>query len=159
MELAALQCRHLTNLAEAALATLEEEDRAREPVPGTKTAGWLVGHLVITGDFARRLAGRPPIAPKSWRELFSPGTRPSADATVYPPMAELSRTMLAIYRDLAEHLASMPSELRNVVNPYEPARASFPTAGDFVAYIASGHFGYHLGQLAIWRAAARPVAA
>jgi len=40
------------------------------------------------------------------------------------------------------------------VNPYEPARHPFYTAGEFVAYMMSGHLAYHVGQLSAWRAAA-----
>ncbi|HEX7023688.1 MAG TPA: DinB family protein, partial [Gemmatimonadales bacterium] len=71
------------------LADLEDQHLACEPIPGAKTAGWLLGHLVVTGDFARRLCGLGPIAPKAWRPLFAPGTSPSHDAGVYPPMREL----------------------------------------------------------------------
>jgi hypothetical protein len=37
-----------------------------------------------------------------------------------------------------------------------PARQALPTSGDFVAYLMTGHFGHHLGQLLAWRAAAGP---
>ena len=37
---------------------------------------------------------------------------------------------------------------------HEPARVAFPTAGDFLRYMLSGHLAWHLGQLSIWRAAA-----
>lgn len=156
MEWAAAQCRYLTDRSEGPFAALEDDDLAREPVPGTKTAGWLIGHLVLTGDFGRRLCGLPPISPKAWRELFSPGTVPSHDRQVYPPMRDLTSTFFAVYRDFAANAPQAPADRLAAINPYEPARDAFPTAGDFVRYLLSGHLAWHLGQLSIWRAAARP---
>jgi hypothetical protein len=57
------QCRYLLSLAESVLAGLDDSHRALEPRPGAKTAGWLIGHLAVSGDFARRLCGRPPLCP------------------------------------------------------------------------------------------------
>ena len=39
-------------------------------------------------------------------------------------------------------------------NPFAPVRDGFPTAGEFLAYLMTGHFAYHLGQLVAWRGAA-----
>jgi hypothetical protein len=48
------QCQYLLALAEPIFDGLVDAHRALEPEPGVKTAGWLVGHLAITGEFARR---------------------------------------------------------------------------------------------------------
>jgi hypothetical protein len=69
-------------------------------------------------------------------------------------MSILSETCLAVYSDLCVvALAVEPASLA-IPNPYKPARAAFPTAGDFVAYILSSHLAYHVGQLTEWCAAA-----
>jgi len=154
MQSAAIQGAHLLKEYERLLAGLDDRHLDLEPTPGGKTAGWLLGHLVITGDFARRLCGLPPRSPKEWRSLFAPGTTPSRDATTYPPMRELIDTFRAVYQDLVANAPNTPAEALSAPNPFEPARASFPTAGSFAAYIMAGHLGYHLGQLSIWRVAA-----
>jgi hypothetical protein len=148
------QCRHLLSLATPILAGLGDAHLALEPHPGTKTAGWLIGHLAVTGDFGRRLCGRKPICPKEWRALFNPGTYPSHRAADYPPMAALREGFHAVYKDFCEAAAAPDRAALAVANPYEPARDSFPTAGDFVQYLLSGHLAYHFGQLVAWRAAA-----
>jgi hypothetical protein len=148
------QSRTLLALANRALAGLSDDHLALEPVAGTKTAGWLVGHLAITGDFGRRLCGRPPHCPKEWRVLFNPGSTPAHDGADYPPMRELASSLLAVYDDLANAALDADPALLAVENPYEPTRAGFPTSGDFVGYLLAGHFAYHLGQLVSWRAAA-----
>ena len=52
------QCRFYLLQAERAFEGLGDEHRAMQPAVGTKTAGWLIGHLCVTGDFGRRLCGR-----------------------------------------------------------------------------------------------------
>jgi hypothetical protein len=148
------QCRYLVASAETLFRGLDDTHAALEPARGAKTAGWLVGHLTVTGDFARRLCGRPPIAPKEWRALFSPGTHPSADASAYPRMADLTSVFHAVYMDLCQAAPVASHEHLDAPNPYEPSRGGFPTAGDFVAYLMTGHLAHHLGQLATWRAVA-----
>ena len=136
------------------LAGLDDKHRALEPSLGAKTAGWLIGHLAVTGDFGRHLCGAAPICPKPWRAMFNPGTQASANLADYPPMHELISTFRAVYTDLCVIAPGADPSLLAKANPYTPAAGGFPTAGDFVAYMMTGHLGYHLGQLAGWRAAA-----
>ena len=154
MQAAAAQGAFLLSQYQRWLTGLADAHRGLEPSPGVKTAGWLVGHLVITGDFARKLCGLPPLAPKEWRPLFSPGTSPGRDVGAYPPMEAMVAAFHSVYRDLITGAPAAGAEILSVPNPYEPARGAFPTAGSFVVYILTGHLGYHLGQLSIWRAAA-----
>ena len=154
MKAASTQCAFLMSQYDRLLAGLDDRHRAFAPWPGAKTAGWLVGHLAVTGDFTRRLCRLPPLAPKEWRVLFSPGTTPSTDAGTYPPMAQLVESIRTIYAELAEHANSATPEKLAEPNPLERARAVYPTGGEFAVYLLSGHLGYHLGQLSQWRAAA-----
>ena len=154
MQAAAAQGAFLLSQYERWLAGLADVHRGLEPTPGVKTAGWLVGHLVITGDFARKFCGRPPLVPKEWRPLFAPGTTPDRDSGAYPPMEAMVAAFHAVYRDLIASAPAASTETLALPNPFEPARGAFPTAGSFVVYILTGHLGYHLGQLSIWRAAA-----
>ena len=148
------QCRYLLSLAEPILAGLDDSHRALEPQAGSKTAGWLVGHLVVSGDFARRLCGRPPLCPGAWRPLFNPGSQPSGEPNTYPSMATLCDTFRRVHADLCVAAQEAAPSALAAVNPFAPARADFPTAGDFLAYLLSSHLAYHLGQLVAWRAAA-----
>jgi hypothetical protein len=154
MDSSLMQCRHLLSLAGPVLAALGDAHVALEPQPGTKTAGWLIGHLAVTGDFGRRLCGRAPLCPKEWRALFNPGSQPSVQVADYPPMAELREAFHAVYANLCDAASSADRSVLGSPNPYEPARTSFPTSGDFVAYLLAGHLAYHFGQLVAWRAAA-----
>ena len=148
------QCHHNLVIANAIIARLNDSHLAFEPQPGAKTAGWLIGHLAVTGDFARRLCGAQPLCPREWRATFNPGSRPSNDAADYPPMNVLSETFRSVYTDLCAIEPTADAALLSVPNPFEPARDEFATAGDFVAYLMSSHLAYHVGQLSGWCAAA-----
>jgi hypothetical protein len=136
------------------LADLTDDHLALEPIAGTKTAGWLVGHLAVTGDFGRRICGLKPMCPREWRALFNPGTFPSLDRSAYPPMAELRETVGIVYRDFFAEAPNATDEVLAIPNPYTLASGAFPTAGDFAAYLMTGHLAHHLGQLGSWHAAA-----
>lgn len=154
LQIPALQCRHLLSICRRAVADLDDGYLALEPRPGLKTAGWLVGHLAVTGDFGRRLCGHTTaICPKEWRERFMPGSMPSGDRDRYPPMASLRSALIDVYADFPDAAESVDELLLSKENPYEPTRSRFPTAGLFAGYLLAGHFGYHLGQLTAWRAA------
>jgi hypothetical protein len=133
---------------------LTDEHRALEPMPGAKTAGWLLGHLAFTGDYARRLCGRPPLCNESWARRFAPGTQPSHDPNAYPPMTELTATFGSVYKDLIAAAAEAPRHVLTAANPYTAARERFPTVRDFLFHLMTAHLAYHLGQLHGWRAAA-----
>ena len=151
---AVTQCRFQLGAARAIMAGLDDSHRALEPQPGTKTAGWLIGHLSATGDYGRKICGRPALCPKEWRAKFNPGTQPSHDPAHYPPLAELVDTFRLVYADFMEGALQLDAAALASPNPFTPALAAFPTAGDFAAYLMTGHLGYHLGQLHAWRAAA-----
>ena len=121
------------------LADLNDNHLALEPIAGTKTAGWLVGHLAVTGDFGRRICGLTPMCPKEWRAVFNPGTFPSLDRSTYPPMAQLCEAVGNVYRDFFASAPSAPEDVLALPNPYAPAIGAFPTAGDFAAYLAAQH--------------------
>lgn len=149
-----VQNRYLLALAELSLVGLQDAHLAIEPQPGTKTAGWIIGHLAVSADFARYLCGQSAICPVRWRSEFNPGTQPSHDVTRYPPMAELCETFWRVHNDLLIAASNADPAALAAENPYAPAREGFPLAGDFVAYLMSSHLAYHLGQLVAWRAAA-----
>src|SRR3989442_406242 len=128
------QCRYLLSLAEPILDGLDDCHRALEPQPGAKTAGWLIGHLAVSGDFARRLYGRPPLCPAHWRAAFNPGSQPSRDASDYPPMATLRDTFREVYADLCAAASEADPPSLTSINPFAPARIAFPTAAVFLSY-------------------------
>lgn len=158
MELAmhhsAQQCRFFLREMQELVSDLSDAQRGLQARAGGKTAGWLIGHMAVTGDFARRLCGRTPICPKEWRAEFNPGSQPTSNVDAYPSMEVLCYTAQAVYRDLCEAAIDADPASLAIVNPYAPARADMPTVDVFVRYLMTGHLAYHLGQLSEWRSAA-----
>ena len=153
MEKIARTCAHLTRLGESLIADLTDADAARASAANGKTAGWLVGHLCVTGDFLRRKCGASPMTPKEWGVKFGPGTQPSTAAGDYPPITEMREAFAWIYADLPRLAPSLSADVLAAPCPFEPVRDRFPTLGDFLIWIMTGHLGYHLGQLSGWKAA------
>jgi len=62
-------------------------------------------------------------------------------------MATLCDVFRRVYADVCLAAQEADPSALSALNPFAPARATFPTAGDFVAYLLSSHLAYHLGQL------------
>lgn len=155
MKIFADQSRYLLWFAEPMLKGLDDSHLSLEPVAGNKSAGWILGHLAVSGDFARRVLGRTPICPKEWRAIFSPGTQSGDTApTAYPRMQDLVRMFREVYKDLPDAFVSANDATLDAPNPFEPAREGFKTVREFTGWILSGHLAYHVGQLGDWRRAA-----
>jgi hypothetical protein len=153
LSIAAAQCRQQVEFVRGLTRGLDDSHRALTAHAGGKTGGWLLGHIAVTGDYARKLCGRPPICPVAWRALFSPGTIPSTTASDYPAMDELRDAVIAVYSDLADAAPALGADAQAAPNRFTPVAREFPTTGEFVTYLMTGHIAYHLGQLQAWRAA------
>jgi hypothetical protein len=152
MENASRTCAHHTKLGVELIGDLTDADLASPSSPNGKTAGWLLGHICITGDFIRRKSGGAPLTPKEWGPKFTIGTKPSSVALDYPPMAELRTAFEKVYSDLVKLAPTLSTELLSAPGPFEQVRDRFPTHGAFLSWIMTGHLGYHLGQLSEWKA-------
>lgn len=124
------------------------------PTPGAKGGNgnhplWTLGHLaVMEGSIPKILLGEPnPV--EHWTPLFGMGTRPSADASVYPSFDEV----LSAYRDLRQRNMKLVDSLddaalnrvpRHIPPGFEEA---MPTFGHTLLLIAL-HNMVHYGQLA-----------
>jgi hypothetical protein len=154
MEHVARVCSYLLEYGGPLVADLSDEHRALLPALATKPAGWILGHLVVSGDFLRRQWHRPALTPREWGPRFGPGSRPSPDSRDYPSMVHLRGALVEVYRDLAAGAPAVPDDLLDAPNPFESGRGPFPSLRDFAIYLMTAHFGYHLGQLEGWRVAA-----
>lgn len=150
----AAQGRFMAGQMDRMIGDLEDAHSACEPAPGLKTAGWLLGHLAVTGDFGRKLCGRTPQCPREWRAAFNPGSQPSHRAEDYPRMAVLRGTLRDVYTDLCAAAETADAATLAQPNSFVPMQQNFPTAGEFVGYLLTGHLAYHMGQLVAWRGAA-----
>jgi len=146
--------RYMLSLLDPILVDLDDSHCALEPQPGAKTAGWLIGHLCVSGDYGRRLCGQASLCPENWGARFAPGSQPSRHPADYPSLATLITALRRVYPDLWVRAETASPETLAAPFPYAPARPRYPTVGIYVAYLLTAHLGYHVGQLAGWRAAA-----
>ncbi|MDQ6886547.1 MAG: DinB family protein [Gemmatimonadota bacterium] len=147
-------CAYLIDYGTPLIADLRDEHLALVPCPNAKPPGWIIGHLVVSGDFLRRQRHQQPLAPREWGPRFGPESEVPAAAADYPSMDCLRATFLEGYRDLVVLAPTIAADLLDAPNPFEAARAPFPALRDFGVYLMTAHVGYHLGQLAGWRVAA-----
>jgi hypothetical protein len=152
MENVSRSCAQLTKLGGTLIGDLTDADLASPSTPNGKTAGWLLGHLCVTGDFVRRKSGGTPLTPKEWGPKFTMGTKPSVVAADYPPMVELRTAFENVYGDLIKIAPTISPEVLAGPSPFQQTADRFPTLGAFLTWIMTGHLGYHLGQLSEWKA-------
>jgi hypothetical protein len=63
---------------------------------------------------------------EEWRTTFSPGTSAIAEATTYPPMADLTSKFREVYSDLCDAATSPDEATLSAPNPFEAARPHSP---------------------------------
>ena len=112
MQAAARQCGFHLKVYDRLLADLDDRHLALEPAPGLKTAGWLLGHMIVTGDF----------------ELAADGPKASAELLSVPNPHESARGAFPTSGDFAAYLLTghMSYHLGQLSGWRAAARASLP---------------------------------
>lgn len=128
-----------------------EDKMAFQPAPGMNHPAWVLGHLVVVGDMVAELLGKGRSAPGTWEALFGNSSKPTGDASAYPPKAELVEAVEKNSARISEGLAAASPEIFAQPLPQEEYRKHFPTIGDAVFYLLTFHDAVHLGQLSAWR--------
>ena len=143
--------------------SLSEAQRMMETIPSerctdlagtSKHPAWLIGHLALAADLMHMLAGGEMKYPQ-WTELYKPGSEPKADRSLYPTKDELMSILAERHGVLTERVSQMTQADFERVLPKEEYRSFFPTVGHAAVYFLASHEMYHLGQLSIWRNAAK----
>lgn len=114
---------------------------------------WIAGHLACSDDwFLKEFGGAAEFAlPEKWHTIFGSGSRPTSDASQYPPFAEVLKAMDERRAALLAWLGSLSREQVDTPTS-ENWQAYAPTIGD-LGHFAAWHEGYHGGQLATLRKA------
>ncbi len=140
-----LNVEHLKQL----LKDVPGDRMCEQPMPGVANhAAWTLGHLTFSLQAIAGELGVHPFLPSNYRELFAPGSKPHADPKRYPIWHELLKTFdmaEARNRKAIDECPDLKAEL-----PDEAYRKILPTVGHALNQILLGHFGYHVGQLAVW---------
>jgi hypothetical protein len=133
------------------LKDITDEQMTQQPQEGINHPAWVLGHLALTGEAMLDKLGVPKSLPGDWASLFGPGSKPTATRRQYPSKEVLVQSVEGTYEKLRQKAAtSTPEELaRPTTNPR--AKEALPTLKDMSAFMLTGHFGIHLGQLSSWR--------
>lgn len=141
----------LTQYGRMLVSDIPDERLTEQPLAGVNHPAWILGHLALTGDSAARLLGSEKVLPESWQALFGAGSQPSAARSDYPARDELVRAFEERYERCRQLAAEATAEALSRPKPSPRLRGGLPSVGDAVAFLLTGHFGLHLGQLSMWR--------
>lgn len=143
------QYQYLATYAEGLFADVDPA-QAFEPLsPGGIHPGWVAGHLAYAGLNVVALLGGDPAGLEPLAKRFGMGeTIEAPGATDFEALVETHRD---VHRRVGLAVEAATPEALAAENPVAPFRAAFPTAGDMVAFLLTGHEATHLGQLSVWR--------
>jgi hypothetical protein len=133
------------------MADIPDERIADQPLPGVNHPAWVLGHLALVADMANTLLGAERALPAEWSTLFGLGSKPSASRDAYPSKADLVRAVEQGYERVRQRAAAATAEQLAQPTTNPRMKDFLPTAQDRVAFVLTGHFGGHLGQLSSWR--------
>jgi hypothetical protein len=144
---------YLFGYARQLIADIPDERLAEQPSGIVNHPAWHLGHLCTAADLGMKLLGSPTLCPADWSDLFGRGSTPVADRAKYPTKAVLMNALEAGHGKFAAVVEAASPAMMDAVNPIERNRHAFPTLGDLIAYLLTGHEGIHLGQISAWRRA------
>ena len=132
---------------------LSDEQMVRQPHGVVNHPAWILGHLALSSDgFARRL-GLASTLPAGWSETFGAGGIPSGAAADFPGRERILDQLAAQHARVADAVESADPAVFAAPFPDERRRKTFPTLGDYAAFVMTSHEGSHIGQIAAWRRA------
>lgn len=133
------------------IADVDDEGMAKRPAPGINPAIWILGHLTIATDYARRQLGLGRACPKEWHVDFGPGTVPLEGKRPYPSKAELVEAHRKGHEEVSAAAANARPEDLDRPHEIDFLLSRLPTKGDLLAHLMTSHEATHVGQLSAWR--------
>jgi uncharacterized damage-inducible protein DinB len=125
-------------------STIPDEQATAQPPGLPNHALWTYGHLATTSAWVLSLlTGEKGAVPESYEKMFGMGSTPSADASQYPPLAEVK----GYYEQTHQKTLDAASKMNDadLAKPIEAGGFAKDKA-DLLVKIA-WHEGWHLGQV------------
>ncbi len=139
--------------AETLVKDVSAEQMVEQPGGVINHPAWSLGHLVVSADHLGQLLGLESSLPDGWDKTFVTGGEPSGDRAAYPTKAELLDALKAQHARNTDAAKNADAATFSAPHPNEGTRKYFPTVGDQVTFLMTGHEMDHLGQIAAWRRA------
>lgn len=143
------------NLLGKMMEDVSDDELAAQPIPKMNPPRWILGHLAIANDLVLQMLKTDGVCPAGWREAFAPGSIPNADGLPTPSKAELLGVLRKQFEQFQVACSNATADV--LAKPHtarlEVLQKVFPTRGELIAQMVSGHIALHLGQLSAWRRA------
>jgi len=139
------------NLTPLFVKDLADDTLTAQPANMKNHAAWQMGHIAFALAGGCWFAGGERDLPEGWGELFGAGSTPQSDRSIYPSKQALVAQLDKQGEALEQAVSKADASALAAENPREAMRRIAPTVAEALVYLTSGHYGYHLGQLAAWR--------
>ena len=155
LEIAIRQIQFARTYSKSLLADIQDSDWFAMPAGMPTHLAWQVGHIAMAqyGLCLFRIRGRQEIDTElmssSFRKLFSKGSTPDADASKYPPPAEIRGTFDRVYEQVMRELPEVnEASLTDAVDM--PFVEGYPNKLGAIL-LSSHHEFLHAGQIGLIR--------
>ena len=132
---------------------LSDEQMVWQPHGVVNHPAWILGHLALSSDGLARRFGLASTLPAGWADTFGAGGIPSGAAADFPGRDRILDELAAQHSRVADAVSTADPAVFEAPFPVERRRKTFPTLGDYTAFVMTTHEGSHLGQIAAWRRA------
>jgi uncharacterized damage-inducible protein DinB len=118
--------------------------------PSENHLAWTLGHMSSTAAwFHTAIGGKPEPLPESYSKLFGMGSAPVADASKYPPIAELRKQYASTYAAFLQACEAMSEA--ELTQPPAIDTGGFMKDRLNAIEVFGWHEGWHAGQLSVNR--------
>ena len=131
--------------AETLVKDVSAEQMVEQPNGVVNHPAWSLGHLVVAANSLGQVLGLTSNLPDGWDKTFATGGEPSALVSDFPSKEEEQ------HERNTEAIKKLDPASLAAPHPNEDMRSYFPTVGDMVVFLMTGHEMDHLGQIAAWR--------
>ena len=139
--------------AETLVKDVSAEQMVGQPNGVVNHPAWSLGHLVVAANSLGQVLGLTSTLPDGWDKTFATGGEPSALVSDFPSKEEILGALKEQHERNTEAIKKLDPASLAAPHPNEDMRSYFPTVGDMVVFLMTGHEMDHLGQIAAWRRA------
>ena len=137
--------------AETLVKDISTEQMVEQPNGVVNHPAWSLGHLVVVANALGKALGLTSNLPDGWDKTFATGGEPSDQVSDFPSKEEILGALREHHERNTDAIKNIDPAALAAPHPNENMRSVFPTVGDMVVFLMTGHEMTHLGQIAAWR--------
>jgi len=136
---------------EKSLENVSDDQMAQQAHGVVNHPAWTLLHLASASNMTATTLGLDSTFPSEWEDVAKNG--PGQASSAFPTKTQLLAELSSQHSRVAEAVTKADVSLFAKEFPNENYRKTFPTIGDFCAYLLTAHEGSHIGQIAAWKRA------